>query len=141
MRAMVLSRRGTGRLDAVDRPPPTVDPGQILVRVSACGVCRTDLHIVDDELPDIRTPLVPGHEIVGIIEAKDDAVTDLAKGDRVGIPWLGYSCGVCEYCRRGRENLCPRARFTGYQIDGGYAEYAVADARFAFPLPPSFGDV
>jgi propanol-preferring alcohol dehydrogenase len=140
MRAMVLSRRGAGTLDAVDRPIPEPGPGQILVKVSACGVCRTDLHVVDDELPDVRVPIVPGHEIVGIVERIGDGVSDRHIGDRVGIPWLGFSCGTCPYCVSGRENLCANARFTGYQIDGGYAEYTLADARYAFPLPPSYGD-
>jgi propanol-preferring alcohol dehydrogenase len=110
------------------------------VRVLACGVCRTDLHVVDGELPDPGIPIIPGHEIVGRVEQVGDQVKALAPGDRVGIPWLGWSCGECEFCRAGRENLCRRARFTGYQIDGGYAEYAVADARFCFPLPANYDD-
>jgi propanol-preferring alcohol dehydrogenase len=129
-----LTKRGAGRLDAVERDVPAPGPGQVLVRVHACGVCRTDLHVVDGELPDPKIPIVPGHEIVGAVERLGTGVDDLAVGDRVGIPWLGWSCGVCEYCRSGRENLCPRARFTGYQIDGGYAEYTVADARYAFRM-------
>ena len=102
----------------------------MLVRVRACGVCRTDLHVVDDELPDIEVPRVPGHEIVGTIERLGDDTTGFREGERVGTPWLGYTCGTCEYCTSGRENLCRLARFTGYQIDGGYADYAVADVRY-----------
>jgi propanol-preferring alcohol dehydrogenase len=134
VRAEALTRRGAGRLDAVERDIPAPGAGQVLVRVHACGVCRTDLHVVDGELPDPKIPIVPGHEIVGTVERLGTGVDDLAVGDRVGIPWLGWSCGACEYCRSGRENLCPRARFTGYQIDGGYAEYTVADARYAFGM-------
>jgi len=113
----------------------------VLVKVRACGVCRTDLHVVDGELPHARVPLVPGHEIVGVIDRVGAGVPELAVGDRVGIPWLGYSCGACEMCRSGRENLCPNARFTGYQIDGGYADYTVADARFVFAIPERYADV
>jgi propanol-preferring alcohol dehydrogenase len=141
MRAMVFSRRGSGVLDAVDRATPAPGPGQILVKVAACGVCRTDLHVVDGELPEVPVPIVPGHEIVGIVESVGTGVDGVAPGDRIGVPWLGYSCGACDYCRTGRENLCPYARFTGYQIDGGYADYTVADARYAFPLPPAYDDV
>ena len=115
--------------------------GQVAIRVRACGVCRTDLHIVDGELDRPKLPLIPGHEIVGTIEALGDGVTGLALGDRVGVPWLGWTCGACAYCRSGRENLCEAARFTGYQIDGGYAERAIADARFCFKLPPAYDDV
>jgi propanol-preferring alcohol dehydrogenase len=110
------------------------------VRVLACGVCRTDLHVVDGELSGAAIPIVPGHEIVGRVERCGDRVTAFAPGARVGIPWLGWSCGECEFCRSGRENLCPRARYTGYQINGGYAEYTVADARFCFPLPAAYDD-
>jgi propanol-preferring alcohol dehydrogenase len=113
---------------------------QVLVRVRACGVCRTDLHVVDGELVDTAIPIVPGHEIVGVIERVGADVRTLSPGDRVGIPWLAFSCGECDFCRSEHENLCPRARYTGYQIDGGYAEYAVADARFCFTLPPSYDD-
>jgi propanol-preferring alcohol dehydrogenase len=112
----------------------------MLVRVLACGVCRTDLHVVDGELSGAAIPIVPGHEIVGRVERCGDRVTAFAPGARVGIPWLGWSCGECEFCRSGRENLCPRARYTGYQINGGYAEYTVADARFCFPLPAAYDD-
>jgi propanol-preferring alcohol dehydrogenase len=114
---------------------------EVLVRVHACGVCRTDLHIVDGELTGPKLPLVPGHEIVGTVAAVGPEVEKLGVGDRVGVPWLGWTCGECGYCRRGQENLCAHARFTGYQIDGGYAEYAVANERFCFPIPASFDDV
>jgi propanol-preferring alcohol dehydrogenase len=137
---MVLSSAGARRLDAVDREVPVALPGEVLVRVRACGVCRTDLHIVDGELADADIPIIPGHEIVGVVDTLGDGVADLAVGDRVGIPWLGYTCGVCEYCTSGRENLCPNARFTGYTIDGGYAEYVVADARYVFKVPDSYRD-
>jgi propanol-preferring alcohol dehydrogenase len=140
MKSMVL-RRVCEALDPEDRPIPTPGPGQVLVRVAACAVCRTDLHLVDNELPDARTPIVPGHEIIGRVEAIGPGVERLAEGDRVGIPWLGWTCGTCAYCTSGRENLCPNARFTGCQIDGGFAEYAVADARFCFAIPPGFSDV
>jgi propanol-preferring alcohol dehydrogenase len=140
MRAMMLTRPGAGALEACERDVPIPLPGEVLVRVRACGVCRTDLHVVDGELPDPVLPLVPGHEIVGIVERLGDGVTHLAEGDRVGIPWLAYSCDVCAYCRSGRENLCAQARFTGYQIDGGYADYAVADARFTFRIPEEYND-
>jgi propanol-preferring alcohol dehydrogenase len=141
MEAMVLMRAGAGVLEAVDREMPVALPGEVLVKVRACGVCRTDLHVVWGELPDAEVPIVPGHEIVGVVERVGDGVVDLAAGDRVGIPWLGYSCGACAYCQAGRENLCPGARFTGYQLDGGYAAYTVADSRYAFKLPENYGDV
>ncbi len=128
------------RLVAADLPLPAPGPGQLRVRVAACGVCRTDLHVVDGELPRPKLPLVLGHEVVGRVDALGEGVTRFAIGDRVGIPWLGWTCGVCPACRSGRENLCPRARFTGYDLDGGYAEAAIADARYAFPLPPGYGD-
>jgi propanol-preferring alcohol dehydrogenase len=124
-----------------DVPVPEPGPGQVLVRIKACGVCRTDLHIVDGELTEPKLPLVPGHEIVGVVTAVGQGVATLHPGDRVGVPWLGWTCGVCGYCRSGRENLCDRARFTGYQIDGGYAEYTVADARYCFPVPSFYSDV
>jgi propanol-preferring alcohol dehydrogenase len=108
--------------------------------VRACAVCRTDLHVVDGELPHPKLPLVPGHEIVGVITAKGEGVERFNSGDRIGIPWLGWTCGVCDHCRSGRENLCDQARFTGYTIDGGYAEYTVADQRFCFPLPEGYSD-
>ena len=137
---MVLTKPAARVLEARDRGVPIARPGEVLVRVRACGVCRTDLHIVDGELPDTKIPIVPGHEIVGVVERLGDGVSELAVGDRVGIPWLGYSCGECRYCKSGRENLCPHARFTGYQIDGGYADYTVADARFVFKLPNGYTD-
>jgi propanol-preferring alcohol dehydrogenase len=112
-----------------------------LIAVRACAVCRTDLHVVDGELPDPKLPLVPGHEIIGIVVEKGESVDRFRVGDRVGVPWLGWTCGVCEYCRSGRENLCDRARFTGYQIDGGYAELTVADQRYCFAIDPHWGDV
>ena len=140
MRAMVLARPGAGALERVDRPIPVPPPGHVLIRVSACAVCRTDLHVVDGELPHPSIPVVPGHEIVGRVERVGESVDGLAVGDRVGVPWLASSCGSCEYCRRGQENLCRNARFTGYQIDGGYADYTVADARFVFRIPDEYGD-
>jgi propanol-preferring alcohol dehydrogenase len=139
MRAMVLEAVGKP-LVMRNVPVPRPRAGQVLVRVTACAICRTDLHIVDGELPKPKLPLVPGHEIVGHIEALGDGVTHFSKGDRVGIPWLGWTCGECRYCRSDDENLCDHARFTGYTIDGGYAEFTVADARFCFPLPDAFSD-
>ena len=109
--------------------------------MSACAVCRTDLHVVDGELPDPKIPLTLGHEIVGVVAAKGERVDRFAVGDRVGVPWLGWTCGVCRFCRSGRENLCDRARFTGYQIDGGFAELTAADQRFCFALPAGYTDV
>jgi alcohol dehydrogenase, propanol-preferring len=138
---MVLARADAGSLEQSDRDVPVALPGEILVRVGACGVCRTDLHIVDGELPPAELPIIPGHEIVGIVEVVGDGVTQFKPGDRVGIPWLGYSCGECAFCRSGRENLCVTARFTGYHNDGGYAEYAVADAGYAFLIPDGYTDV
>jgi propanol-preferring alcohol dehydrogenase len=137
---MVLEAPGAKRLTPTDRENPTALPGEILVQVRACGVCRTDLHIVDGDLRDGQFPLVPGHEVVGVVAGLGDGVTEFAIGDRVGIPWLGYACGECPFCRNGRENLCPDARFTGYHTDGGYAEFTVADARFAFKIPDGYGD-
>jgi propanol-preferring alcohol dehydrogenase len=141
MRAMVLTRPATGTLEAVESNVPTPGPREILVSVLACGVCRTDLHVVDGELSDPVVPIVPGHEIVGRVVAIGDRVEGFAPGERVGIPWLGWSCGECEFCRAGRENLCRRARYTGYQINGGYAEYATADSRFCFPLSGNYDDI
>jgi alcohol dehydrogenase, propanol-preferring len=130
MRAMVLDAAGTPlRAAELERPGPR--PGEVLLRVRACGVCRTDLHVVDGELTRPKLPLVIGHQIVG--EAED--------GRRLGVPWLGWTCGECRFCTSGRENLCDRARFTGYDLDGGYAEWAVADERFCFPLPEGLGDL
>ena len=139
MRAMVLDAAGAP-LRRADLPRPEPGPDQVLLQVRACGVCRTDLHVADGELPDPRLPLVLGHEVVGVVEGCGEQVQRLAVGDRVGVPWLGWACGACAYCRSGRENLCGRARFTGYQLDGGYAEYAVADHRYAFVLPGYCGD-
>ena len=121
-------------------PKPAPEGGQVLVHVSACAVCRTDLHVIDGELPNPKLPLVPGHEIVGRVECVSAGTERFKPGDRVGIPWLGWTCGECEFCRSGRENLCDRAQFTGYTLDGGYAEYTVADARFCFPIPDSYSD-
>jgi propanol-preferring alcohol dehydrogenase len=128
-------------LELVSLPRPEPGPGCLRVRVRACAVCRTDLHVVDGELPDPRLPLVPGHEIVGVVDALGAGVREPAPGARVGIPWLGGTCGRCRQCAADRENLCERAVFTGYQRDGGYAEYAVADARYCFPLPDALDDV
>jgi propanol-preferring alcohol dehydrogenase len=141
MRAMILARpQAALRLE--ERPdPPRPGPHEVLIRVHACGVCRTDLHIVDGELTSPKLPLVPGHEIVGTVAALGVGVERLREGDRVGVPWLGWTCGTCEFCRSGRENLCARARFTGYQIDGGFADYTVAHERFCFPIPSRFSDV
>ncbi len=133
MRAMVLHRPGEP-LRLEHRPLPSPGPGQVRVRVLACGVCRTDLHLVDGELPEPRLPVIPGHEIVGVVDALGEGVAAPPVGSRVGIPWLGWTCGGCRFCRSGRENLCERARFTGYTLDGGYAEATVADARYVFPL-------
>ena len=127
-------------LRLADVPPPSCGPGQIVLRVAACGVCRTDLHIRDGELPGPKLPLVLGHQIVGRVTQAGPGVADVAVGDRVGVPWLGFTCGNCRQCRRGRENLCERARFTGYTLDGGFAEQAAADARFCFPIPDRYGD-
>jgi propanol-preferring alcohol dehydrogenase len=140
MRAMVLEQVGAP-LREREREAPEPGPGQVRVRVSACAVCRTDLHVVDGELLSPRLPLVPGHQIVGTIERLGEAVSGLAPGARVGIPWLGRTCGHCRYCTSERENLCDEALFTGYQIDGGYAEHAVADSRFVFPLPAGYADL
>jgi alcohol dehydrogenase, propanol-preferring len=127
-------------LRKAELPIPVPAAGQLLIRVHACAVCRTDLHVVDGELPKPKLPLVPGHEIVGTVEALGEGAERFAIGDRVGIPWLGWSCGVCSYCLAARENLCDRARFTGYTLDGGYADYTVADQRFCFSLPDSYSD-
>lgn len=139
MQAMVLDAAGTP-LRLAELPEPKVGAEEILLRVRACGVCRTDLHVVDGELPEPKLPLVPGHEIVGTVVAIGRSVDRFRLGDRVGVPWLGWTCGVCSYCRTGRENLCDRARFTGYQRDGGYAEMTLADQRFAFSIPAAYSD-
>jgi propanol-preferring alcohol dehydrogenase len=122
--------------EALPRPAA----GEVLIRVQACGVCRTDLHIVDGDLPDLGRPVVPGHEVVGVVQALGDGVQGLQVGQRVGVPWLGWTCGECALCRSGHENLCEQARFTGYQIAGGYATHTVADARFVFPIPDGYTD-
>jgi len=142
MRAMLLDApRRPLRLSASATPPPEPGPGQVLVAVKTCGVCRTDLHVLDGELPHPKLPLVLGHEIVGTVERVGAGVDRFTGGQRVGVPWLGWTCGECRYCRAGRENLCDGARFTGYLIDGGYAEYTVADARFCFPIPDGYDDL
>jgi alcohol dehydrogenase, propanol-preferring len=134
---MVLGAPGKPLREA-ELPAPEPGPGQVLVAVDACGVCRTDLHVVDGELPDPKLPLVPGHQIVGRVVTGGER---FAAGDRVGVPWLGWTCGECRYCLSGRENLCDRAHFTGYQLDGGYAELAAADERFCFPVPEGYDDL
>lgn len=133
MRAMVLHRRRTPLL-LEERPDPQPGPGEVRVRVSACAVCRTDLHVVDGDLPAVKSPIVPGHEIVGHVEALGEGVDTLAPGMRVGLPWLGHTCGHCAYCASGHENLCDNPQFTGYTRDGGFATHVIADAAFCFPL-------
>jgi alcohol dehydrogenase, propanol-preferring len=140
VRAMVLDSPGEPLRDA-EVPKPEPGPEQVLLRVHACAVCRTDLHVVDGELPDPKLPLIPGHQIVGAVEEVGGRVDRFAVGDRVGVPWLGYTDGDCRYCLTGRENLCDNARFTGYQTDGGYAGYTVADHRFCFPIPEGYPDL
>jgi alcohol dehydrogenase, propanol-preferring len=144
MRAMVLESEPDGRLrrslQLRDVPKPKPGRGQLLVRVSACGVCRTDLHIVDGELPNPKLPLILGHQIVGRVEQLGEGVNGFSKDDRIGIPWLGWTDGDCVYCRSNRENLCDKGKFTGYNIDGGYAEFTVADARYCFHLPDEYKD-
>ena len=139
MRAMVLNAPGE-RLVEVERDRPEPGAGQVLIRVHACGVCRTDLHVVDGELTDARLPIVPGHEIVGTVTAAGEGAERFAPGARVGVPWLGHTCGRCRFCRTGRENLCDQARFTGYQLDGGYADYVVAEERYSFPVSGDYTD-
>lgn len=137
---MILERQ-PGSLVARQVPIPAPGAGEILIRVSACAVCRTDLHIVDGELTNPKLPLIPGHQIAGVVETPGAGVEAFRIGDRVGVPWLGWTCGACRFCVSGRENLCERARFTGYDLDGGFAEYAVADVRYAFALPDAYSDV
>src|SRR5713226_2815261 len=139
MRAMILESTGKP-LRQADLPTPKPSTGQLLIRVHACAVCRTDLHVVDGELTQPKLPLIPGHEIVGTVVERGAGADRFKSGDRVGIPWLGWSCGECSYCRSERENLCDKARFTGYTLDGGYAEYTVADQRFCFPIPSLYSD-
>jgi propanol-preferring alcohol dehydrogenase len=127
-------------LQAVQLEPPSPGPGQLLLRVKACAVCRTDLHIVDGDLHDAAYPITPGHEIVGTVVAHGPGVEGFAEGERVGVPWLGFTCGTCRHCVAGRENLCDDARFTGYHLPGGYAEYTVADARYCFRIPKQYSD-
>ena len=140
MKAMILEKPGS-RLRAVELDRPRPGEHEILVEVRACGVCRTDLHVVDGDLTEPKLPIVPGHQIVGVVTGTGSAARAFQPGDRVGIPWLGGSCGRCEYCTTDRENLCEQARYTGYQINGGFAEYAVADERFCFPIPPDYPDL
>ena len=139
MRAMELAAPGM-RLELVSKTIPHAAAGELVLRVSACGVCRTDLHIVDGDLPALDRPIVPGHEIVGRVVEIGAGADRFAIGDRVGVPWLGWTCGHCNYCMSGRENLCDEARFTGYHIDGGYADYALADARYCLALPAGYSD-
>jgi len=139
MRAMVLGAPRQ-QLRAAELPDPAPGPGQVLIQIRACAVCRTDLHVVDGELPNPKLPLVPGHEIAGVVARNGPRAERFNVGARVGVPWLGWTCGLCPPCRSGRENLCTRARFTGYTLDGGYAEYTIADERFCFPLPDGFSD-
>lgn len=140
MRAMTLDARRR-RLICREIARPEPGSGQVLIRVGACGVCRTDLHVVDGELPSPKAGVIPGHEIIGHIEAIGAGVDRLGLGTRVGVPWLGWTCGRCDYCRSGRENICAEARFTGYQIDGGYADFVLADARYCFPMGEDGDDV
>ena len=139
MKAMMLKARGQ-QLERVELAKPEPGRGQVLVRVGACGVCRTDLHVVDGDLTHGKIPIVPGHEVVGTVAECGSAASERTMGERVGVPWLGYTCGACEYCTRGEENLCDNARFTGYHLDGGYAGYLVADERYCFPLPAAYDD-
>lgn len=140
MRAMLFEAPGT-RLQLAELPVPEAGTGQLRLKVAACGICRTDLHVVDGDLTEPALPLVPGHQIVGRVDALGAGVSGFAPGQRVGVPWLGGSCGHCWYCTHERENLCDEARYTGYQINGGFAEYAVADARYCFPIPEGYDDI
>ena len=140
MRAMVLQQPGEP-LRLQELPMPTPSAGQVLLKVSACGICRTDLHVLDGELTEPCLPLVPGHQIVGVVEAVGDGVAGFEHGQRLGVPWLGGSCGHCWYCNHQRENLCDNAKYTGYQINGGFAEYTVADSAYCFPLPENYSDL
>jgi len=140
MRAMVLHTQGQPLTEA-QVPIPEPGPGRLVLKVRACGVCRTDLHVLDGDLNEPKLPLIPGHEIVGTVEALGPGIEKFRIGGRVGVPWLGWTCGRCPFCRTGRENLCDRALFTGYTLDGGYAEYATADERYCFAVPESYSDV
>jgi propanol-preferring alcohol dehydrogenase len=140
MQAMLLEH-SPGKLHSKEVPKPVPGPGQVLVRVTACGVCRTDLHVVDGELKQPKLPLIPGHEVVGIVEQLGDEVHQFQLAQRVGVPWLGYTCGTCRYCRDGHENLCDHPKFTGYTLDGGYAQWLVSDADYTFALPEGYSDV
>jgi propanol-preferring alcohol dehydrogenase len=140
MKAMLL-RAPRHPLECREILRPSPGPGQVLIKVHACGVCRTDLHVVDGELPNPKLPIIPGHEIVGSVAQLGAGITSFRPGDRIGVPWMGYTCGACSFCLSGKENLCDRPEFTGYTLDGGYAEYAVADARYCFPLPVEYSDV
>jgi propanol-preferring alcohol dehydrogenase len=140
MRAMILDAPGVS-LRLAELPDPAPGPGQVRLRVTACAVCRTDLHLVDGELPDARLPVVPGHEIVGVVDVLGPGTSRFATGDRVGVPWLAWTCGECRFCESGRENLCDRARFTGCHLDGGFAEFALADERFCFAIPTGYSDL
>ena len=139
MRAMVLDKQNT-RLVLRELPRPEPSPSQLLLQVKACGICRTDLHVLDGDLKEPTLPLIPGHQIVGVVEAMGAQVNGFHVGQRVGVPWLGGSCGHCWYCSHGKENLCDEARYTGYQVNGGFAEYTVADANYCFPLPAAYED-
>ncbi|MGH7183477.1 MAG: zinc-dependent alcohol dehydrogenase family protein [Nitrospiraceae bacterium] len=143
MKAMVLTHTAdvaSNPLQLHELPTPAPGPGEVLVRITICGVCRTDLHVIEGELPNPMLPLIPGHQAVGVVSRVGSGVTERALGERVGIAWLQHTCGSCEFCLSGRENLCERAKFTGYQVDGGYAEYALVPAAFAYPIPPIFSD-
>lgn len=140
MRAMILKAQRQP-LEETELPDPTPKPGQVLIKVNTCGVCRTDLHVVDGDLTEPELPIIPGHQIVGRVVEAGAGVTGFSPGDRVGVPWLGWSCGKCKFCKTGRENLCEEARYTGYQIHGGFAELTVADERFCFPIPEGYPDL
>jgi len=140
MKAMILNKPGE-KLALIDIDIPTPLEGQVLIKINACGLCRTDLHVVDGDLTEPKLPIIPGHQIVGVIADSNGGYGRFKIDDRVGVPWLGYSCGECSFCDSGRENLCNRAGYTGYQINGGFAEYCVADERFCFPIPEDYPDI
>lgn len=137
MKAMVLEEMGQP-LQLKEVPVPEIEENQLRIKVQSCGICRTDLHIIDEELEKPELPLILGHQIVGTVDEVGSEVSEFETGDKVGVPWLGYTCGDCEFCQSGQENLCDNARFTGYDMDGGFAEYATADARFCFPIPEAY---